>query len=112
MIRLIATSGLALAVATIAQGQTDCADWNTGRFFETATASNIWRYLGAGADIEALDETGRTPLHGAASFGTNETVIALLDAGADITARDKTTNCLGITPKKTTNSRARTLTGA
>ena len=44
--------------------------------------------LDAGADIEARDTNGWTPLHSAAASGTAETVNALLDAGADIEARD------------------------
>ena len=41
-----------------------------------------------GADIEAINEYGRSPLHLAARYGTAEGVTALIDAGADIEARD------------------------
>ena len=43
----------------------------------------------AGADPDALDGKGRTPLHLVAYFGTNpETVSALVRAGADLAALD------------------------
>ena len=51
--------------------------------------------LDAGANIEARDAVGRTPLHvaalhvAAAGDGLPSPVEALLDAGADIEARDK-----------------------
>ncbi len=44
--------------------------------------------LSAGADVNARDETGQTPLMLAAAEGHTETVTALLDAGADVHAKD------------------------
>ena len=42
-----------------------------------------------GADIEAKDVAGRTPLHlVAARMGATKTVIALIDKGADINPKD------------------------
>ena len=43
-----------------------------------------------GADLNARDEKGRTPLHTAAVFSAEpEIVAALIEAGADLTVRDK-----------------------
>ena len=65
--------------------QVDCADWNTETFFEAAEVSDVIRCLQAGANLEARNEYGSTPLHGAK---TGEAVTALLEAGADLMARD------------------------
>ncbi|MBC6412135.1 MAG: ankyrin repeat domain-containing protein, partial [Hyphomonadaceae bacterium] len=45
--------------------------------------------IDAGADIEAQDKDGRTPLYQAAFLGKAETVAALIKAGADVNARTK-----------------------
>ena len=53
----------------------------------TRAEGGVW--LDAGADLEARDGLGRTPLHRAAAFGERPAMIrALLDAGADLEARD------------------------
>ncbi len=44
--------------------------------------------LSVGADVNARDENGQTPLMLAAAEGHTETVTALLDAGADVHAND------------------------
>ncbi len=44
--------------------------------------------VGAGTDIEARSDLGRTPLHQASLFRAAEVVEALLDAGADVEAVD------------------------
>ena len=71
-----------------APAQSDCADWNSYGFFETAGAA-VAALLDAGADLHARTEDGDTPLHRAASGGHAAAVAALLDAGADLNARDK-----------------------
>ncbi len=45
--------------------------------------------LGAGADPNGADNNGRTALMAAAGAGHLDAVFALLDAGADLTTRDK-----------------------
>ncbi len=61
-----------------------CEDWNTSRFFETATVEEVTDCLRAGADSNERDEKERTPLHWAAWKTADLAVIeALLEAGAD-----------------------------
>ena len=68
-----------------------CEPWmnnNLEEFFAAVlVADDVSRCLKAGADIEARDEDGATPLHMAAGFKSSAAVKALLDAGADIEAR-------------------------
>ena len=61
------TSSLLLA-AGAALARPDCDDWNTNEFFKEATASDVGRCISQGADLEARDEYGLTPLHMAALF--------------------------------------------
>ena len=82
-------AGLAVAACptlSAAQAQPDCAAWNSEAFFETASTGDVRACLQAGADPEARDENGWTPLHVAANA---DIVAALLEAGADPKARDK-----------------------
>ena len=53
------------------------------------SANIITALLQAGADINALANEDLTPLHLAAARGTSADVIALLDAGADGSTKDK-----------------------
>ena len=53
-----------------------------------------WGLLEAGANLEAQNEDGATPLHLAAYDGTLAVVTALLEAGANLEARTKD----GVTP--------------
>ena len=78
-----------LAVASAALVQPSCGDWNTGAFFQRATAADVSRCLEAGADLETRTEDGLTPLHVAAAISkAPAVVVALLDAGANPAARD------------------------
>ena len=65
------------------------ADWNTGAFAEAADLEQWHACLAAGADPNARDENGSTPLHWAATWGRTSAVRALLEAGAKPDARDK-----------------------
>ena len=70
--------------------QADCADWNTEAFYVPATVSDVTRCLEAGADPNARDEWGATPLHYMAQLdGLAETIEALASAGADLEARNE-----------------------
>ena len=56
-------------------------------FWQSATSTEVQAELANGADIQARDWEGATPLHKAASNGNPEAVIALVEAGANIKAR-------------------------
>ena len=55
--------------------QVDCADWNGTFFFDAAEAPDVTRCLQSGADPNARDEDGWTPLVSAATFTSNPAVI-------------------------------------
>lgn len=67
-----------------------CEAWGTRSFFATAPADTVAACIRAGADpLAPLDETGTTPLHGAARHSPYPAVIGVLvRAGADVNARD------------------------
>ena len=61
----------------------------TGRCAPKQTRQSSGRYLDGGADTEARDVDGRTPLHVAARFADNHRILeTLLDHGANIDAKD------------------------
>ena len=63
--------------------------WNTMEFFETATVAAVTTCLNSGADVNAQDQSGYTPLHYAVAFNSDPAVAkTLLKAGADLQARD------------------------
>ena len=87
LIAIIGAAIVAVALAVPVHAQVDCADWNTATFFEAAEVSDLTRCLQAGADPNARDKRGWTPLHLAAMSATGEVVTALLEAGANLEAR-------------------------
>ena len=52
------------------------------------TAAELQAMIDAGADVNATDYKGETPLHEAARYGNAEVIAVLLKAGADVNARD------------------------
>ena len=66
------------------------SNWNTMAFFEKASLKMVLKMLDRGAEANARDEWGFTPLHFAAAFNDDPDVVtALVEAGADLNARDK-----------------------
>ena len=61
--------------------------WAQDLFDPNLTPEGVQAALDAGADLEARDEDGRTPLMFAAGSNSPEVVQTLLDAGADLEAR-------------------------
>lgn len=90
-LRILAAACLVWWFAPSAVAQAVCGEWNTQAFFEKAAASDVARCLAEfSAEVNSWDEDGRTPLHWAArSSETPSVLAALLDAGADPKARDK-----------------------
>ena len=73
----VAILGSCLLSAAGPAAGADCDDWNTGEFFKTATAAEVTGCLQAGADPNARDEHGSTPLHWAV-YNDLDVVTALL----------------------------------
>ncbi len=64
-------------------------DWNTITFFETATVVSVTTRLDGGADPNAQDQWGYTPLHYAAAFNSDPAIVkTLMKAGAKLQAKD------------------------
>ncbi len=79
-----------LVSATAAVAAVSCKDWNTDKFFKSASVADVSRCIKAGADINARNDYKETPLHKAARHNKNPAVITtLVKAGADINARWK-----------------------
>ena len=90
LVAILTALAVCLAVPG-ARAQADCANWNSGDFFSTASAADVRACLRAGADPGARTEYGWTPMHRAESEAA---IAALLAGGADPGARD----VYGLTP--------------
>ena len=88
--QIVAVISLCLTVLVAPIAATDCADWNSSKYFRVAGVEHVAACLASGADPKTGDKHGETPLHWAAAWSQNPAVItALLDAGADIEAQDE-----------------------
>ncbi len=86
-------AALILGTAPLA-AQTDCEGWSRGNFFETVEADHLRACIAQGETIWT-NQSGYTPLHAAAKDNPSPDVImALIENGADISARDD----FGVTP--------------
>ena len=56
---------------------------------ETENIAAVKQHLDTGADVNAKNDTGTTPLHTAAIFGRKEVVELLIAKGADVNAKTK-----------------------
>ena len=66
-----------------------CKGWETEGYFKETTSEAVSACLATGIDLEARNDSGRTPLHRAAAHTKNPAVIeALAKAGADLEAQD------------------------
>jgi ankyrin repeat protein len=72
------------ALWALAEALGKCARLCDYKWWETATASDVQAELDAGANVNARDENGFTPIMISSAIGSAATVRALLDAGADV----------------------------
>ena len=79
---------IALLMTIASQAGAECGNLCDGRWWDTATKADLQAELDAGADVMALNDEGKTPLHIAAAFGKPKHIHTLLSAGADVMARD------------------------
>ena len=71
------------ALAGAAQAQPSQATLGLHRAVQHNHSADALRWLAAGADVRAVDATGRPALHWAALFGNDTLAAALLQRGAD-----------------------------
>ncbi len=90
-------AALLLSASSIASAQTDFSNFTPAEaqavfvnFVMVGTPAEVRALISAGADVNARDEFGATPLMEAAEFNKNPAVIiALLNAGANGKLHDK-----------------------
>ena len=86
--QIVMVISFCLTVLAAPMAAMDCADWNSSKYFRVAGVEHVAACLASGADPNARNKHGE-PLHWAAASNKNPAVIAaLLDAGADIEARN------------------------
>ena len=72
------------------QAPSSCEAWNTTEFFQATGAADVKRCLDGGADPNARNDYGGTPLLEVAALNGDPAVVAaLLEAGADLNARNR-----------------------
>ena len=85
--------------AAPASAAVSCEKWNDFGFFRYAGAADVSRCIEAGADPNARNVFGDTPLHSASKYGKDPAVImVLLKAGADPNAKTQGEIGSGNTP--------------
>ena len=65
----------------------ECGALCQSEFYQTATADTVQKLLDKGADVNARDAAGKTPLHWVANADP-KSILVLIAAGADVNARD------------------------
>ena len=82
--QIVMVISFCLTVLAAPMAAMDCADWNSSKYFRVAGVEHVAACLASGADPNARNKHGATPLYWAATWSPNPAVIAaLLDAGAD-----------------------------
>lgn len=84
---IIFATALTLSI-TPALAAAQCQELCDPAFYQSATGTSVRQMIDSGANVNARDAEGKTPLHWAAS-ATPETIAALLLAGADVHAIDQ-----------------------
>ena len=79
--RLASTASFAYGLGLASSEDADARD-------KARLVANIAALFNAGAEIDARDDEGRTPLYIAAQYGSAENLNALLDAGANTAIED------------------------
>ena len=87
---VLAACGVVVAFAAASPGtaeraRPDCSGWLTAEFWQVAVSEDVERCLAAGAEIDARDKGGSTPLHLATGSGIAALVNALTHGERDST---------------------------
>ena len=70
---------IALLMTIASQAGAECGNLCDHTWWQTATKATLRAELDAGADLKARNDSGATPLHVAAFFGTGEEIQTLLN---------------------------------
>jgi ankyrin repeat protein len=77
-----------LAAAGVGSVDADTRGWFITEDVEQRAIDSLDLLLKAGGNIQARDDSGMTPLHGAAFWGWNDVVKFLVSKGADVNAKE------------------------